>query len=101
MSARATCMYNNDRWGGVMMYKILYVTQQTAAMHADSAPQVTVKSLAETGKASLLNKNITKVAPAPLSIQREASGQQYVAGGWVFNKKGRDREVARGPIHHP
>jgi hypothetical protein len=40
--------------------------------------QVTVKSLAEAGKASLLNKNITVVKPAPPAVQAEASGQQYV-----------------------
>lgn len=40
--------------------------------------KVTVKSLAEVGKESLLNSSITVVTPPPEEVQREASGCQYV-----------------------
>lgn len=36
-----------------------------------------MKSLAEVGKADLINKDITVVVPAPLEVQLEASGRQY------------------------
>eukprot|EP00878_Enallax_costatus_P000877 GHUV01001004.1.p1 GENE.GHUV01001004.1~~GHUV01001004.1.p1 ORF type:complete len:475 (+),score=107.17 GHUV01001004.1:451-1875(+) len=39
--------------------------------------QVTVKSLAQVGKAALLNNNITKVVPAPVATQYVASGREY------------------------
>lgn len=41
------------------------------------APQVAVVSLAAANKTRLLNRNITKVVPAPVAVQYIASGRQY------------------------
>lgn len=39
--------------------------------------QVTVKGISAVGKAGLLNKDITKVTPAPVADQYIASGREY------------------------
>jgi hypothetical protein len=43
--------------------------------------QVVVRSLAAANRTRLLNANVTKVVPAPLPLQFEASGRQYNKSG--------------------